>query len=298
MNAFRTATLPAVALIVALATSGMLVSLGVSAAESERLTRSSGDYSEDGAADEKRDPDSLVDLSVDADDQSSSRANLGVVQRESSLCCAYWIYQARTRLFDDFDGDGHYTYLRVNFDIDTSYFDADVYVRLFLRGFDGRWTLIFESDPFSIYGTSANDVYEVETELVAGYPPDDYDVLIEVYEAFYGDLVTEYGPADNSSLSYLPLEDISFDNRSLPPVAVSRGGGGATSFDFLILLLFAALAMVGGDKTRSRPGGQVDRLGPLHWANPSLFATRPAQGARRRHGQTGVARRRRHDGWR
>ena len=76
---------------------------------------------------------------------------------------------------------------------------------------------------------------------MAGFPPDDYDVLIEVYDAAYGDLVVEYGPLESSALSFLPLEDVSFDGSLPAPVTISRGGGGgAIGLELLVLALLAA----------------------------------------------------------
>jgi hypothetical protein len=253
------------------------------AATPDRISRSVAGFQGEYAEDEKRDPAGLQEFVPATESISSKRASLETVQQNASLCCAFWVYEARTRLFDDFDGDGHYSYLRVSFDVDTSYFEADVYVRLFLRGSNGAWNMIYNSEEFSIFGSSGNDEYEVETELVAGFPPDDYDVMIEVYEGVYGELVAEYGPADTSALSYLPLEDVSFDSRLSPPVVVSRGGGGAASLDMLILLLFAALAMQKGDsKSKSGAARATDRIGPLCWSNDTSLATRLTPARHRR----------------
>ncbi len=271
---------------------GALVCSAPLAADEEMLARSVAGYTGykgEQVESEKRDPATLKDLSASGDQMSTKRASLNTVQQHASLCCSFWVYEARTRLFDDFDGDGHFTYLRVSFDIDTILFEADVYVRLFLRGSDGFWNLIFHSEEFSIYGTSSGDEYEVETELVAGFPPDDYDVMIEVYEGVYGDLVAEYGPANSSALSFLPLEDISFDRRVTPPVVISSGGGGAVSLDMLILLLFAGLAMQRGDgsKKTSRAGPR-NRIGPLCWSDDPALATHMARESHRRYVVAGV----------
>ena len=257
-----------------LAVLGVLVFSVALGAEEEKMTRSVAGYHGEQFEDEKRDPKDMMDFAPLDDNVWSKRASMETVQQHASLCCAFWVYEARTRLFDDFDGDGRFTYLRVSFDIDTSYFEADVYVRLFLRGSDGTWDPIFHSEEFSIYGTSSNDEYEVETELVAGFPPDDYDVMIEVYEGVYGDLVAEYGPANSSALSFLPLEDISFDSRVTPAVVVSSGGGGAVSFDMLILLLFAGLAMQRGDDSKkTSAAGPRNRIGPLRWSDDPALAS-------------------------
>lgn len=162
-------------------------------------------------------------------------------RKHTVVCCAFRIFDATVRLYDDFDLDGYHTYFRVNFDVDTDYSEADVYARLFLRGPTGDWNLFYETGVFSIYGSSGTDDYEVETELVAGYPTGDYDMLIEVYDAWYGDLVVEYGPWDSSAMSYVPLEDTSHDGLLPPPVAFSSGGGGgAVSLEILGLAGLAA----------------------------------------------------------
>ncbi|MGI9265013.1 MAG: choice-of-anchor H family protein [Gammaproteobacteria bacterium] len=273
----------------ALAMLGLFICSAASGDVPDRISRSVAGFQGEYAEDEKRDPVGLQTFEPATESIASKRASLETVQQNASLCCAFWVYEARTRLFDDFDGDGHYSYLRVSFDIDTSYFEADVYVRLFLRGSNGAWNLIYHSEEFSIFGSSGNDEYEVETELVAGFPPDDYDVMIEVYEGFYGELVAEYGPADTSSLSYLPLEDVSFDSRLSPPVVVSSGGGGAASLDMLILLLFAALAMQRGDGSRKPPATRsTDRIGPLCWSDDSALSKRLAQSSHRRYVAAGL----------
>ena len=268
---------------------GIFLCSAALAAKEEIISRSAAGYQGEQAGEGKRNPDDLSYFVPVGETVTSQRASLETVQQHASLCCAFWVYEARTRLFDDFDGDGRFSYLRVSFDIDTSYFEADVHVRLFLRGSDGTWDPIFHSEEFSIFGTSSNDEYEVETELVAGFPPDDYDVMIEVYEGVYGELVAEYGPANSSALSFLPLEDVSFDSRSSPPVVVSRGGGGAVSFDMLILLLFASLAMQRGDDSKKISSANLrNRIGPLRWSDDPALATKIARDSHRRYMVAGV----------
>ncbi|MGD2168266.1 MAG: choice-of-anchor H family protein [Gammaproteobacteria bacterium] len=139
-----------------------------------------------------------------------------------------WIYDADVELFDDFDADGYYTYLRVSFDADSIYTDHYVYARLFLTLDGVNWDEYHITDDFLIEGSSPFDDYEVETELVSGFPPGLYDALIELYDAELGYYLGEYGPAESSAFSLLPLEDI--DNDTVEPAVVittERGGGGA-----------------------------------------------------------------------
>ncbi len=155
-----------------------------------------------------------------------------------------WIYDAYIDLFDDLDGDGYYTYLRVSFDADSIYAQHWVYARLFLTVDGVNWDEYHITNDFLIEGTSDLDDYEVETELVAGFPPGFYDALIELYDADFGHFLGEFGPAQSSAFSLLPLEDI--DNDIVEPaivVTTEHGGGGAAGLATLIGLgSFAALA--------------------------------------------------------
>ena len=76
---------------------------------------------------------------------------------------------------------------------------------------------------------------------MAGYPTGSYDVLIELFDAWDHSFVADLGPESTSELSFLPLEDAERDTpfNPSPPIAISRGGGGAV--DWLTLAVFALL---------------------------------------------------------
>ncbi len=77
--------------------------------------------------------------------------------------------------------------------------------------------------------------------MFEGYPTDYYDVLVEIYDADFGDFVAEFGPADSAALAVLPLEDQVRDT----PVVVGSGfvavggGGGALGASLIGLGLLA-----------------------------------------------------------
>ncbi|MDH3590130.1 MAG: choice-of-anchor H family protein [Gammaproteobacteria bacterium] len=212
------------------------------AAEDARSARSNAGFESERAANERQDPATLKTFDVRPKTAYSGKDKQHAVGTENVTCCAYRIYSTRTQLFDDMDHDGFFSYLRVSMDIDTDYFDADLFLQVYLRGTTGGWLQVFDSDVFTIYGSSGLDDYEVETELLSGFASDYYDVLIEVYDAYTGDLVLEYGPAESPALSLLAMEDIIRDSRPLPPIAFSSGGGGGTlSLPAIALLLSLAL---------------------------------------------------------
>ncbi|MGI9233524.1 MAG: choice-of-anchor H family protein [Woeseiaceae bacterium] len=152
----------------------------------------------------------------------------------------FWIYSADAELFLDRDGDGFYTGIDLLFDADTYYDVAEVYAVMYLSYEYGPWNEYAETETFTIFGAAAGDEYVVETDLVEGYPTGNYDILIELYDAYDDAFVASFGPEDTSELAILPLEDI---DRDTPPgtttqVVVNSGGGGSTGW-FLILGLLA-----------------------------------------------------------
>ncbi len=145
-----------------------------------------------------------------------------------------WIYDASVEYFDDYDADGYYSFLRVTFDADSMYAEHWVYARLFLTIDGVRWEEYHVTGDFLIEGTSAFDAFEVETELVSGFAPGLYDVLIELYDADFGYFLGEYGPVQSSAFSLLPLEDIEYDTPPVVVVTHEHGGGGALGVPALL----------------------------------------------------------------
>lgn len=152
----------------------------------------------------------------------------------------FWFYDADIELFSDFDHDGYYFGIDLLFDADTNYAVADVFAVIYLSYEYGPWNEYAETEDFTLFGTASSDDYVVETELISGYPTGDYDVLIELFDAYDGTYLASIGPEDMSELSLLPLEDSTRDAVSggQTQVVVNSGGGGSTGL-FFLLGLFA-----------------------------------------------------------
>ena len=153
------------------------------------------------------------------------------------------IYDAFTTLISDFDHDGFYHRFSVAIDADTIYSTSWVYAKLYLSYEGGPWNYYATSDDFHIHGDSELDIHVVETELAEGFPAGYYDILIELYDADYGDLLHSYGPYDDDSLSALPLEDSVYDSdyysTGVTTEVIVAGHGGISSW------LFAAFGLAG-----------------------------------------------------
>lgn len=178
---------------------------------------------------------------------SSKTAGMEGTTTSQSFGYDFWVYTADVILFYDEDNDGHFTGIDLNFDIDTIYNSADVYAAVYLSYEGGPWNEYAISEDFTIYDTSGGDDYTLVTDLVTGYPTGEYDLLIEVFDAYTGDFVASFGPEDTSELSYLPLEDIDSDTPAVVErrVTITReGGGGAAGLWMLLALAGVFVARV------------------------------------------------------
>lgn len=155
----------------------------------------------------------------------------------------FWFYDVDVVLFSDFDQDGYFFGIDLLFDADTTYAVADVYAVLYLSYEYGPWNEYASTDDFTLFGSTSSDDYIVETELVSGYPTGNYDILIELFDAYDGTYLASIGPEDTSELAILPLEDSTRD--SVSPghthIVVNSGGGG--SFSWLLLVGLFAVRM-------------------------------------------------------
>lgn len=153
-----------------------------------------------------------------------------------------WFYDADVELFSDFDRDGYYFGIDLLFDADTAYSAVDVYAVLYLSYEYGPWNEYASTDDFTLFGSTSADDYIVETELVSGYLTGNYDILIELFDAYDGTYLASFGPDDTSELALLPLEDSTRDavSGSHTQVVVNSGGG---SLGWIFLLGLLAIRM-------------------------------------------------------
>lgn len=150
------------------------------------------------------------------------------------------IYEASSRLFTDNDVDGFYQTFSVTFDADLigfgSYERADVYAELYLSRDGGPWIHYYATDIFTIIGDSSDDDFEVLTTLHTGYPADYYDVLIDLYEVGFDDIVATISSDDTDNLYALPLESSDRDDIYIGDSSSEGHGGGSLSLFGLFIL--------------------------------------------------------------
>lgn len=157
----------------------------------------------------------------------------------------FWFYSADVLLFNDHDVDGHFHGVDLLFDADTYYDSAEVYAVVYLSLEGGPWNEYSATDNFLLFGASADDEFNIVTELVSGYPTGSYDLLIELFDGYNDEFLASFGPVDTSELAFLPLEDANRDVPFVPPstTVIVEDNGGSMSWIMLLVLALGTLLL-------------------------------------------------------
>ena len=222
------------------------VSIGLTSSDGQTVNRSQ---------DERRQHSALMTQNtalIPLATSSSENAKTKTQQPASRICPpksnyshhSFSIYDAFSYLLEDIDLDGYYQTFSVIFDADlhsgSSLDSAAVYAQLYLSQNGGPWVHYYTTDNFMIYGESDSDEFEVITTLHQGYSPDNYDVLIDLYQVGFNELVATYSSDDNNALYALPLESVDYDLEYVVEVNdgyVTHGGSSSAIFVFILLVL-------------------------------------------------------------
>jgi len=174
---------------------------------------------------------------------NGANSNSNTQNTSSDYFADFDIYSASSFLQDDYDGDGYYQTFSVTFDADIySYTDnqyGEVYALLYLSKNGGPWTHYFTTDNFLIEGDSDLDEYEVISTMVSGYASDHYDVLIDLYQVGYSDIVASLSSQDSNALYALPIESADYDEPYVEVVEVVEVHSG--TMYWLVLVLCSVL---------------------------------------------------------
>ncbi|MBO1270489.1 choice-of-anchor H family protein [Shewanella sp. 4t3-1-2LB] len=152
-------------------------------------------------------------------------------------------YDVATYLLDDDNYDGFYH--SFSLDIDADVYGAEptesvpVYAEIYLSRNGGDWLHLYTTDIFYLQGNSSYDSYQVSTALETGYPTDHYDVLIDLYEVGYSDIVATVSSDDLNSLYALPLQSHDRDYYDNGGALVTVSAGSLSMLGVLALGLLA-----------------------------------------------------------
>ena len=146
-----------------------------------------------------------------------------------------WIYDAWLSTDTDADNDCYHQSFELTFDADTSYVHADVFAVVYL-GDSNTYKEIHTTSVFSIHSDAGNDEFTFKTDLLQGFPSDDYDVLIELYDADSLELQDSYDHTSDSDLSLISLESAEYEHRHYAPTVSTTEHGGSISVSVLLAL--------------------------------------------------------------
>jgi hypothetical protein len=198
----------------------LMTTVAAQAADGQMLTRSVGKY----RADDSQTVDRLLStrdvIALDGATRkrlmhSGSELSPEMSARPTAQHAApvvFEIFDAWVELEGDVDRDGYFHRLNVVFDADVNTALETVYVKLYLSRDGGDWVHYTSSDLFEIRYDAVDDTYEVVTELVDGYVPGYYDVLIELHAMNHGGIVASRMLQQDEHGYLISLEDSVYDD--------------------------------------------------------------------------------------
>ncbi len=180
-------------------------------------------------------PGAQLKTATGASNKKDAQARTLIVRPEAKANNQeFWIFDAWVEFFRDDDRDGYFNHFSVEFDADTEYSSAEVYARLYL-GKDEIFKEYHTTSDFNIFSDNSNDSFVVESELLNGFPPGEYEVLIELYDAYNDELVAVYDGNDDADLYLLSLESKEYE--SIQVIVVREHGGSVSLWSLLLLPL-------------------------------------------------------------
>ena len=155
----------------------------------------------------------------------------------------FWIYDSWVSFQSDRDADGYYSSFSITLDADTIYNAASVYAVIFV-GRNDTYESIYTTSTFTLYGDESQDSLTIDSELVTGFPPREYQLLIELYDATTNQLVAYSDDYDDADLAYLNLESRNHDQAYQDTVVVVDKHGGSLSVGGLLTFGFTATLLI------------------------------------------------------
>jgi hypothetical protein len=136
----------------------------------------------------------------------------------------FWIYDSFVTLTEDLDYDGYYSSFRLEFDVDTVYLSAPIYAVIYTSTSD-VFTPFYTTEVYNINGDSTQDAIIVENQLVTGFPSNDYELMVMIYDAETDEVVAVTDGTDDADLAILSLESEDYEYVETVEVVVIEHGG-------------------------------------------------------------------------
>jgi len=117
-----------------------------------------------------------------------------------------WVSDVQTVLFNDADNDGYFAGFSVTLDADVERDSVELFANIYLQTRGSRPELFHTTNVFSVYEQESADSYRVDVELSDNFSAGDYDLIIDVINAFDGKIEDTVSHRTHNNLSRLPLE--------------------------------------------------------------------------------------------
>lgn len=136
----------------------------------------------------------------------------------------FWIYDSFVTLSADIDYDGYYSSFKLEFDVDTIYQSAPIYAVIYASTSD-VFTPFYTTDIYNINGDNTRDAIIIENDLVSGFPSNDYELMVVIYDADTDEVVAVSDGTDDADLAFLSLESENYEYIEPVEVIVVEHGG-------------------------------------------------------------------------
>ncbi|MFT4927330.1 MAG: hypothetical protein ACI8WB_003436 [Phenylobacterium sp.] len=143
---------------------------------------------------------------------STSQASSALSSQLSSKNEDTWFHSIDIKLEKDYNHNGYFSHITVEFDADTHYDHEVVYGVLSLTDPNGVTTEYYTTDDFDLHGELASDRRVIETLLTSNWITDNYDLSIELFDAYNHQPLAFVDYHNVEALETLPLESKDYDN--------------------------------------------------------------------------------------
>lgn len=149
---------------------------------------------------------SLTSNGVDIEAGNASTNNRSGNNRPLQSNNEIYVSDVSTVLFNDADQDGYYAGFSVTLDVDVSWDSADVFANIFLQSNGSSPEFLHSTNVFTVFGQESFDRYRVDVDLTDNFFADEYDIIIDVVDAYSTLVVDTVSHRTHNNLSRLPLE--------------------------------------------------------------------------------------------
>jgi hypothetical protein len=136
----------------------------------------------------------------------------------------FWIYDSFVTFTADIDYDGYYSSFTLEFDVDTIYTSAPIYAVIYTSISD-VFTPFYTTNIYDINSDNTQDAIIIENDLVTGFPSNDYELMVMIYDADTDEVVAVADGTDDADLAYLSLESEDYEYVETVEVVVVEHGG-------------------------------------------------------------------------